>query len=383
MELHSPSWKSDQHFQLDIPGGSKPPDTINCQNSYDYEKYSRCIYREDISTKMNIAYSTLFGVFVVLLILIGWSIIKLIKLPKNQSRISIYRTVNALLLLSVLARGVYFFDSVLLLTTDIMLPLKYYLTLDSLAILALDAAMVIGAYNWVLTLLTLNFHNELKSMAKGFNYLLVLANIGAFAWLTFIFFWNDYRDEDFVRVEDSNLPFLLLTVPIMIDGFYFCLTCIMMWRYLQSGQPGNKSALLDRLVLLVGIVSFLRIGQYPLESSISFLWELRKSSIQNDDWIWPVLCVGYMLLTECFPILLLLLKFQMKPKPESLTQIHVKNEVNTWILNEEAVEKEAKDLSLLANANRSTKENSYEGGLVKSLLFAEERSLGQERKMTQ
>lgn len=332
---------------------------------------------------MNIAYSTLFGVFVVLLILIGWSIIKLIKLPKNQSRISIYRTVNALLLLSVLARGVYFFDSVLLLTTDIMLPLKYYLTLDSLAILALDAAMVIGAYNWVLTLLTLNFHNELKSMAKGFNYLLVLANIGAFAWLTFIFFWNDYRDEDFVRVEDSNLPFLLLTVPIMIDGFYFCLTCIMMWRYLQSGQPGNKSALLDRLVLLVGIVSFLRIGQYPLESSISFLWELRKSSIQNDDWIWPVLCVGYMLLTECFPILLLLLKFQMKPKPESLTQIHVKNEVNTWILNEEAVEKEAKDLSLLANANRSTKENSYEGGLVKSLLFAEERSLGQERKMTQ
>lgn len=318
-----------------------PPSTgINCHDKIDFEHASRCIYRDDITTKLNVAYSLLFVIFGLALFLACRNLFKLSKASKTHPRMLIYRVVNTLIVVSLLARLAFYLDSLFTLASDHILPLKLYMMLNALATLSNNSSMVIGAYSWILGLLTMNFNNRFKPIARLINYLLVTYNCITFLVLTGLFFEFDIRDEDYEREYRTNLPSLLLAIPTALDGFYFALSCIMMWKYLQNTHTGSKAIIIDRLAIIVGVVSFLRVGQNTLEATVETASELRENSILNDDWIWPVFCLVYMVITEFFPMILLILKFSLNSKSTHASQADVIEGVSTRVLNEDDLERE-------------------------------------------
>lgn len=357
MPGNSSNWHS---TSLEAQDSSQTPTAvrlINCHEPDALENSSRCIYRDDITAKLNIAYSSLFPVFAIAFVLVCWNLIKLSKITRTPRRVLVYRAVNAFILISLLARLTYYFNSVVLLVFDEFLPLQYYMTLNALSILTLNTAMLIGAYSWILSMLTMNFNNRLKPCFRAINYILVTLNLITFVILATLFFAYDLKDQDYARDYDTNLPSLLLAVPTAIDGIYFSLTCIMLWRLLQSSPDGRKDLCLDRIALIAGIVSFLRVGQNTIEITLDYAGDIREKSIQQDDWVWPIISVIYMLVTEFFPIMLLLLKFGPSSKVLRASDIESEKEVHTRILNEEDLDREIQEY-LYAKASKQVCQSS-------------------------
>ena len=277
--------------------------SVDCRRQSDLSNYSRCMLRDDVSTQLNFVYSFLFLVFFIALLMTLHNLFKLFNLSIKQPRVMTFRAINICILLALISRLVFYFDSIVILLTDWFLPLKYYIILDSLSILSLDTSMVIGAYCWMLSLLTISFKNKLKPYVRCLNYMLVGFNCLDFLALTLIFSLGGYNDEDPPILRNYLLPSILLVIPTLISGFYFSLVCVLMCIYLQNRGNRPRRLCLDQLGLVCGIVSFLRVGQSSLEITVDWIQQIRTHSLMNDDLILPMFTIVYVLIVEFFPII--------------------------------------------------------------------------------
>ena len=303
-------------------------DVLNkdCTNETIYDLYAICFIRDDITDKLRIVFVIIFALNFILLTFNIRNLFMIHQRSKS-SNVMYMKVFNILLLPTILLQMSLYANSIWIMFGMEGYSLLTYQILEALQVIALNSIFALGAFLWMTMILRLSLNNAKVRVVKIIFIICSIMNLAFVIGTTISAIVSGLSDDSYwSNVKDVvRQMYLIVAISTIVNGLFFSLGVVFGLRIERQCSITSKSSnkIVSNLAVLAALVCSLRVIQDFIESISSVIDNMKKSSVCNDDWIYPIYLMFFFVIANIIPETIFLIRYSPKKQPRLSKQSHL------------------------------------------------------------
>ena len=310
----------------------------DCTNKKNYDLYAICFIRDDITDKLRIVFLIILALNFILL---TFNIRNLFMIHQRSkfSNVMYMKIFNILLLPTILLQMSLYANSLWIVLGMEGYSVLTYQILEVLQVIVLNSIFALGAFLWMKMILRLSLNNAKVRVVKIIFIMCSILNLAFVIGTTISAIVSGLSDDSYwLNVKDIvTQMYLFVAISTIVNGLFFSLGVVFGLRIERQCSITSTSSnkIVSNLAVLAALVSALRVIQDFIQSLSSVIEDMKKNSVCNDDWIYPIYLMFFLIIANIVPETIFLIRYSPKRQPRLSKQSHLSCTNLSKVHNEE------------------------------------------------